>query len=312
MPVGIEKAKKLAKEEFIKKIPGVVGVSAHHSKPVIRIYVERLDPSVLKELPQVFLGYQVQVIEVGRVEALIDRKLRYRPLFPGISIGSELVTAGTLSQVCVDNKTGEYCLLSNRHVFWGDRGTACLQPGPFDLGKAPDDVVGYITRYEEIKYEDNIIDAAVCSLEVEATNKDPELGQPISIGEVNEGDKVYKVGRTTGFTSAKVLDQSACLKVYGYQNVGEAIFEDVIITDAFSANGDSGSPVLDDKGELVGLVFAGSEKITVICKAKHVVNMLDITPIYGAPFVRAGVGLPILAMAAIPLASYYFAKGGRI
>ena len=62
MPVGIEKAKKLAKEEFIKKIPGVVGVSAHHSKPVIRIYVEKLDPSVLKELPQTFLGYQVQVI----------------------------------------------------------------------------------------------------------------------------------------------------------------------------------------------------------------------------------------------------------
>jgi len=309
MPVEIEKAKKLAKEELVKKIPGVVGVSAHHSKPVIRIYVERLDPSVLKELPQVFLGYKVEVIEVGRVEALIDRKLRYRPLFPGISIGSELVTAGTLSQVCVDNKTGEYCLLSNRHVFWGDRGTACLQPGPFDLGKAPDDVVGYITRYEEIKYEDNIIDAAICSLEVEATNKDPELGQPARIGEVNEGDKVYKVGRTTGFTSAKVLDQSACLKVYGYQNVGEAIFEDVIIT---AAGGDSGSPVLNEKGELVGLVFAGSDKITVICKAKHVVNRLDITPIYGAPFVRAGVGLPILAMAAIPVASYYFAKGGRI
>lgn len=312
MAVDIEKAKKLAKEELIKKIPGVVGVSAHHSKPKLRIYVEKITPQLLKELPEMFVGYSVEVIEVGRVEALIDRKARYRPLFPGISIGSELVTAGTLSQICIDNETGEYCLLSNRHVFWGDPGTRVLQPGSYDGGRVPDDTVGYISRYEEIKSDDNIIDAAICSLEVEATNKDPELGQPVSIGEVNEGDKVYKVGRTTGLTSAKVLDHMATLKVYGYPNVGEAIFEDVIITEAFSAGGDSGSPTVNEKGELVGLVFAGSDRITVICKAKHVINRLNITPIYGTPFVRAGVGLPILAMAAIPVASYYFAKGGRI
>lgn len=311
MSVEIEKAKKLAKEELIKKIPGVIGASAHHSKPVIRIYVEKLDPSVLKELPHTFVGFQIQVIEVGRVEALVNRRERHRPLFPGISIGSELITAGTLSQICIDNTTQEYCLLSNRHVFWGDEGTRVLQPGSYDGGKVPDDTVGYILRYEEIKPDDNLIDAAISSLEVEATNRDPELGQPISISEVKEGDKVFKVGRTTGFTSASVLDTSAIIKVYGYPNVGEAIFEDVIVTSAFSSGGDSGSPVFNTRKELVGLVFAGSDKVTIICKATHVVNRLDITPIYGAPAVYAGVA-PLVAMAAIPAAAYYFTRGVKL
>lgn len=300
--VDIEKVKKLAEKEFVRKIPEVIGVSAHHSKPVLRIYVEKLDSSVLKELPKMFLGYEVQVIEVGKVRTLINRRARHRPLFPGISIGSEIITAGTLSQICIDNTTQEYCLLSNRHVFWGDEGTRVLQPGSYDGGKVPDDTVGYILRYEEIKPDGNLIDAAISSLEVKATNRDPKLGQPMDIGEVEEGEIVFKVGRTTGLTRAKVLDTSAVIKVCGYQNVGEAIFNDVIITTVFSAGGDSGSPVFDTKGRLIGLVFAGSNRITVICKIKHVINALDITPIYGR-FIQAGMP-NILGLALIPVATY--------
>lgn len=303
MAVELEKAKKIAKEELLKKISGVVGVSAHHSKPVIRIYVEKLEPSVLKEIPPKLLGYDVEIIETGRVEALINRKARYRPVFPGISIGSALVTAGTLSQICRDNKTGELCLLSNRHVFWGDKDTPVYQPGPIDGGTS-DDTVGYITRFEEIKEDGNIIDASLCSLEVKGTNEEPELGKPLKVGEVKENDTVIKAGRTTGVTTAKVIDCEAVIKVYGYENVEYAIFDDVVITSVCSSGGDSGSPSFNMNGELIGLVFAGSDKITVICKAKHIVNKLNITPIYGMPKVMRA-GLPgIMLMGIIPAGIY--------
>ena len=72
-----QEVKKLAEEELLKKYKQIVGISVkHHSPKIIRIYVEKLDPTVLKELPKVFMGYKVEVIEVGRVEPLLTPKER--------------------------------------------------------------------------------------------------------------------------------------------------------------------------------------------------------------------------------------------
>jgi len=56
-----------------------------------------------------------------------------------------------------------------------------------------------------------------------------------------EGMIIEKIGRTTGYTNAKIIDDSAVLKV----NYGKftALFEDIILTEKFVEGGDSGSGV---------------------------------------------------------------------
>jgi len=302
-----EEVKKLAKEEFLEKA-GVIGISVkHHSPKILRIYVEKLDPALLKTIPKTYLGYEVQVIEVGRIKPLLsaeERQKRHRPVFPGLSIGSVRVTAGTLTGICKDNVDGEYVLLSNYHVFYGTIGEHILSPGPYDGGQDPQDLVGYLKRYVSItpSPSHNYVDSAIASVEVDFISDEPDLGSPLAIREVREGETIVKAGRTTAVTRARVIDDAATIKVYDYPGVGTVIFDDVIITDYMAAGGDSGSTAFSTDGFWVGQCFAGSDKITAFIKSTRIINALNITPIYGTPRIialRAGM-LPIVAMALIP------------
>lgn len=309
MPIEPQEVKKLAEEELLKKFKQIAGISVkHHSPKILRIYVEKLDPSILKEIPETFLGYKVEVIEVGRVVPLLtpeERQMRWRPIFPGISVGSVLVTAGTLTGIAKDNEDGEYVLLSNYHVFYGHEGTEILQPGPYDGGSSPDDVVGHLKRYVEVKPEPykNIIDSAIATLEVDADINDRDLGAPARIRDPTEGETVIKSGRTTAVTRASIIDTEATIRVRDYPGVGDVWFDDIIVTEAFAAGGDSGSIVFGSDGSMVGQVFAGSDKITCIIKASNIVNALNITPMFGTPRIgiaRVGI-IPLAVLSAIPI-----------
>jgi hypothetical protein len=95
------------------------------------------------------------------------------------------------------------------------------------------------------------------------------------------GCRAWKCGRTTGVTVGRILSDSATLKVwYGDRY---AIFTDQIIVEGESGPGDSGSPVFLMKGDrpsgddaLIGLLFAGSGGLYVVCKWKHVRSMLGV------------------------------------
>ena len=312
MAVEPSEVKKLAEEELLKKLRGIVGVSVkHHSPKILRIYVERLDPAVLKQIPETFLGYKVEVIEVGIVKPLLtpkERQQRWRPIFPGISIGSDLVTAGTLTCFAVDNEDGEYVMLSNYHVFYGSVSQPILQPGLFDGSKKPDDIVGYLKRYVEIKPdpEKNTVDSAIASVEVDFIKEEPDLGAPARVRDPNEGETVIKAGRTTAVTSAEVIDDSALIKVHDYPGVGDVWFDDIVITNAFAEPGDSGSIAMGSDGSLVGQVFAGSDRITCLIKATNIVKALNITPLLGMPK-RMGVGLG-LALLSLPIVASIIQK----
>jgi len=306
--VSPEEVKEAAKEELLRK-RGVVGISfKHHSPKIIRLYVERLEPRVMKEIPKMLLGYKVEVIEVGKVKPLLspeEKQRKWRVLVPGISIGSCRVTAGTLGQIAIDNTDGEYVLLSNYHVFYGSEGDPIYAPGSYDGGTS-EDTVGCLKRYVEVRADYyNLVDAAIASIKegVEFSNDSPELGSPATVRDPVEGETVAKSGRTTCLTYAKVIDPSATIKVYDYPGVGDVWFDDVIVTECFAAGGDSGSPTIAvSDGALVGLVFAGSSKITCLIKATNIVRMLDITIITGTPkvgVVRAGL-VPLLGLFAFP------------
>ena len=95
---------------------------------------------------------------------------------------------------------------------------------------------------------------------------------------INVGDAVQKSGRTTGVTVDEVIGVDASVDVsYGSEGVGR--FVDQIICGPMSAGGDSGSVVYDASGNAIGLLFAGSDTITILNPIQEVFIALGIDEI---------------------------------
>jgi len=249
------------------------------------------------------------VIETGEIRAL--RTTRHRPAPGGVSIGHPSVTAGTLGMVV--KKNGERHILSNNHVMANSNdaniGDAIYQPGVYDGGKE-EDTIAHLTSFVPIEFS-GISDCPISGLIVRLCNsvakllgrktrleatfqgintvdcaiakpiddalvcdKILEIGIPAGTAQVNIGTPVKKSGRTTGLTqgTVTVLDAMATVN-YG---TGTAIFEDQIITSNISAGGDSGSVVLNESNEVVGLLFAGSDTVTIVNKISNVMSALGL------------------------------------
>ncbi|RLJ08608.1 MAG: hypothetical protein DRP12_00135 [Candidatus Aenigmatarchaeota archaeon] len=296
-------------EKDILKIPGVVGIGLSHSSPqVLNIYVERLTPELEKKVPPVLGGLKTRVIESGRFVAL-QRTSKLRPFPMGVSIGHIDITAGTVGIVAVRN--GEEFLLSNAHVFVPDPSsesverTDVVQPGPYD-GGTPEDKVGDVVEWVRITPDgENLVDAALARpLSKDLYVKEIlDVGIPVGMAEVAVNEVLIKSGRTTGVTSGKVLDVNASITVdYG---TFTAVLKDLIITEKMAEGGDSGSPVVDSNLNFVGLVFAGSERLTAICKAKNITEAFGIEAyILPAPVLFGGALMMLLAGSALLTSTY--------
>jgi len=281
--------------KFLLDKRNVVGFSTRlHNKIVrgketkvkaIRVYVKKKVPlSVLSledVIPKEIEGIPTDVLEVGTIRALtpFDPTKRIRPLTAGVSIGNVKITAGTLGWFYTKN--GDRFLGSNAHVFTDDpfadqpSATEIVQPGPYDGGNLPDDLVGHYVFHKKISTtEYNKLDFAISTVEVDCDWKmwqeyEPgslvghlfagsqtvtvvfkgkyvqELGySPLNadLVDVQVGDYVEKWGRSSGHNKGAVLDTSAVVKVY-YDGNRYALFEDQIITEAIAIPGDSGSAV---------------------------------------------------------------------
>ena len=103
------------------------------------------------------------------------------------------------------------------------------------------------------------------------------IGIPTSITAGSVGMAIKKFGRTTQLTKGVVQQTNAMVQV-SYGAGKTAIFDEQIITSAMSAGGDSGSVVLKDSGEniIVGLLFAGSEQVTILNEISNVFDALDV------------------------------------
>ena len=96
---------------------------------------------------------------------------------------------------------------------------------------------------------------------------------------------IQKSGRTTGHTVGKIKDISATVKVNYDDKV--ALFRNQILTTNISQGGDSGSLVLDMKAKAVGLLFAGSEVVTIVNPISEVLRALDIELFYPKPALKS-------------------------
>lgn len=204
---------------------------------------------------------------------------RRRPLCPGISVGHQLVTAGTIGAVVFSG--GLPFLLSNNHVLAATDlamvGDPILQPGPHDGGRCPRDTVGALAYWVPLRKSGNIVDAALADIRVSARVQQ-WYQQPVRAahsGPPEEllGARVHKFGRTTRFTTGLVegVKSRRLFVNYGFRGMlgfeHQTIIQGATVGTPFSDGGDSGALVWTDdaavpgvgKGQAlaIGILFAG-------------------------------------------------------
>jgi len=169
-------------------------------------------------------------------------------------------------------------------------GTTIIQPGTLDGGTSANQV-GALDSYIPIVFYNNpnipnpthnYADAAIAAIDsgVEGLSgwQFGETGdyQVAGATTVTEGDTVRKSGRTTGVTEGTVYATTAA----GWVQYGTnewAYFDDlIVVSQPFSGEGDSGS-VVDKDGSFVGLVFAGSDSYSIVCRASYIIAGLGIS-----------------------------------
>jgi len=238
---------------------------------------------------------------------------KQRPLVAGVSIGHYKITAGTLGWYVESN--GTMYMLSNNHVFANENkaeiGDPIVQQGMYDIydkenweqyicGRLykfiPINFNEYTCPYRRAvvnllrklklvkKAEPNKVDCAIAEITVPYELKFIDVETPVQgvNYELKLNDKVQKTGRTTCWTKdGVVVDFNWC--GYVAYSRGYAWFEDQILIEkaGFSDGGDSGSLIMDENFNAVGLLFAGSETHTVANKIKHVEDALQVKIVKG-------------------------------
>ena len=224
------------------------------------------------------------------------------------------LSVGTLGFYLDDDDENQY-LVSNNHVIGrsneANAGESIVQPGTLDLTGLELQLMNTLARLRtrtqvarvsavvtlDFLSGSNIpvnrVDAAMGELtdSGRALSELPRLtfggairgvAAPYRIdatGSIQGSARVYKVGRTTGYTEGRVVGLAGTAAI-DYPG-GTAFFADQIVVRGtpdnvgpFSDRGDSGSGVLSDRHELVGLLFAGSARQTLVNPIAAVVDQL--------------------------------------
>lgn len=275
--------------------------------PSLVVFVaQKLDADMLTEddlIPEELGKFKTDVIETGEILAGGQMELQYapsaedvgvqtlrnrvRPVEGGYSVGHYKITAGTMATAVVDivpfpGIPSRYYMLSNNHVLANSNnariGDPILQPGPFDGGTVPADVVARLSRFVPIHFDGrcNYVDAALA--EGEFHDLDREIfwiGYTKGIAAPQLGSIVQKTGRTTNYTTGQITALNATVNVnYGGGKVAKMCGQ--IVTTNMSAGGDSGSLLLDRNENAVGLLFAGSSRVTIHNDIRYVIRLLGI------------------------------------
>jgi hypothetical protein len=272
--------------------------------------------STKDRVPRSLDGVRTDVVETGVLRAFeLGPRDRWRPVVPpGVTIGHYRITAGTFG--CLVRRGEERFILSNNHVLAdvnaGQPGDAILQPGSYDGGTA-DDRIATLADYVPIDFgtapadcpiadfSANLLNAIAgafgSSHKLQATKQTagenqvdaalarpltPDLvsndilyiGVPVGVGEATLGTEVQKTGRTTGHTQGVITQIDTTVRIqYGSQS---ALFTGQLVAGAMSQPGDSGSAVLDMDKRVVGLLFAGSDAVTIINPIDDVLGALNV------------------------------------
>lgn len=268
-------------------------------------------------VPKKVQGIPTDVVKTGIFRIFQAPTDKFRPAPGGVSVGHKDITAGTLGcWVKRDNQwhllSNNHVIANSNDAQIGD---PVLQPGPHDGGRYPGDQIAALTDFVPVQMAGMPSDCDVAERIVKALNKfaelidsgtrlqavkalagenlvDAAIARPLDDGDVKAeilgigeiqglaegmlGMKVKKSGRTTEFTEDEILQVDVTVNVqYGAGRI--ATFKDQLMAGPMSQGGDSGSAVLDEKNNLVGLLFAGSDQNTIFNRIQNVFSALRLT-----------------------------------
>ena len=218
----------------------------------IRVYVKKKLPvdyiNKRDLLPRYYNETRLDVVEIGEVNALkekVDKTARTRPVTIGVSIGHWLISAGSLGIFPV-YKEDKILVGSNAHVLTPNSSLSpeqikekrILQPGSYHSGQNPDNVVGEYYWHKQIIPMDE-----GCS-----------IGNFIVKG-LNFLAKLF--GSSTRLSLARD----------NVNHIDFAVYEPSVEHIAKIAD----SSFKEDL-PFIGLLFAGSKQVGVICKAEYMVK----------------------------------------
>jgi hypothetical protein len=242
--------------------------------------------------------------------SLIPEVRRHRPLVCGLQIQNfdddgrqgvfekGFIIIGTLG-CFVRLNDDRIAVLSNNHVVAGEnKGVRnedrILQPGRTDFDI--DDQIAVLTDFVKLETSPpglppgsplvnfNLVDAGVAAL-VEDTGftqgylLSRNLVAPTGTARARVGDRVFKVGRTTGLTFGEVKDVATIVGPVPYEP-GQCWFRRSLTIEGlngsqFSDRGDSGSAIVRTNGQVLGILYAGNGVQTYACPIETVLNELN-------------------------------------
>ena len=262
--------KKLNEEHKFLNYPNVVGFSDKLRKKEsegvtldvdsIKIYVQKKVP--VRDLPEDAVipkeinGIPTDIVEIGEVVALgtNPQREKIRPLVAGTSVGNRTITAGTIGWWF--QKYGKTYLGSNAHVlsespkndpFTGVRDV--VQPGRADGGLVPDDKIGIYEWHQKIYPLAGVTP-----------------GCPVTRGIEKLLNGIYSVaGRQSRFRAytAGLNYHDFAIASVGSDEGGPGVPPDPLTTYHFDVIG---------LYDYAGLVFAGSDRYSFVCKAQYQVD----------------------------------------
>lgn len=217
-------------------------------------------------LPKQINGIQVDVIESNQVIKSIPQAERNKrnfqtnnPLVPGILISSMGKSAGTIGMFVRDKlNNGTACILTAAHVLNDPNGSNVYHPGD----PIPANLIGVINR----GFRNHDCDASIANLEKARSFSNTPFGMNIKITGVrypNYGDILYKSGRFSGVTTAKVTHLGDHIL---FTPTGKVSMFGFLLTPIdndktkITVEGDSGAIWFDKtSGEGIGINIAGDD-----------------------------------------------------
>lgn len=270
-------------------------------------------------IPRQIDGVPTDVYPSGIFRTHSSTTGRLRPIPGGCSISHTEVSAGTLG--CWVKRGNQLYLISNNHVIANSNeasaGDLILQPGNYDGGINPDDVIAELSDFIPINYQEDSVAASgrmsrwltgllnslyklsgsSTRLRVYREQKgynicDCAIARPLNLEEVAQ--EILQIGKIEGVREAELgmhikksgrttgltsgtIIQTDVTVKVNYGYNKTAQFSDQLMAGSMSSGGDSGSAVLDTDNNIVGLLFAGSETTTLINRIQNVFEAMDIS-----------------------------------
>jgi hypothetical protein len=254
--------------------------------------------------------------DTGYAPHAVSREIR-----PGVSIGHGRFRAGTLG--CLVNVPGAqrdkiglltaaHVVALNESVSKGDR---IYSPGKPEIGTLThEDVIGRLDNFVDLMPifdyspgQDIFQSIDIAFVRIEDTDRkvpkwnevpnpsDPDNKSIRIRSVVSEKDmpnflnqKVYKFGRTTGFTVGKLVHHHIAQREIKLPNNKLYLYTEIFgVTaaasgDKFSRPGDSGAAVYTEEGGLLGFVIGADDSTTLCCMAERSLAAMKAQLVIGA------------------------------